>query len=367
MPRCIGHSTGGPQGPSAVLASRNGLKLGGGSAPGQVGDIYMRDGAVERLIATLSYDGTGTRLRKVVLRPDGVTHDSTVFEYDSGMSPKGAFLTAVHDPRSTPAQPIITRFVYDSMTGLPVHVEPPVDRYGQGQAKYRSPWRRAVPRVGYGSDGTLERLVFRSQLIGTHAPVQGQTTDVKVDRFGALTRVRRIGPQPIFTFPFTLVSFPDDIVDIERDSVTALVRKVVRGRLDPANADSAMYWYDALGRVDSVRTASPTGTGTELMKFGYDVAVPTGTIEAGEAWCSRLLWTKGSEVRQRPPPSRMEPRAWRSASLPQSSTRRGGLRLMATEPSPPGCHPRLAPSASPTPRACRSLPDSTSEPGIPAR
>ncbi len=107
--------------------------------------------------------------------------------------------------------------------------------------------------------------------------------------------MRRIAPSQAITFPFTQY-LVDDVVDVERDSVTGLVRKLVRGRLDPESVDSVMYWYDSLGRLDSSRMVSPrtdVTSATELLKFRYDVAVPSGTISSGAAWCSRTLWAQG--------------------------------------------------------------------------
>src|SRR5206468_431746 len=95
-------------------------------------------------------------------------------------------------------------------------------------------------------------LIFSNLFKGTLVDFARQPTDFQVDRFGGPTFVRRIAPPAIMTQKFLVISYGGDFVRrIARDSVGRVTRIVASA--DSSNiADSVIYHYDALGRVDTM-------------------------------------------------------------------------------------------------------------------
>lgn len=265
------------------------------AAPGQVTDIFIRaPGQTAARVASLEYDAGGKTLMELKVWRSATTADSTRFTYKSG-STFGALLETVTDPRSTAARPVVTTFTYDAI-GTPTSQQRPPDRSGVAVAHYRDQWRRAAPRIGWGR-GTqqLERILYESQVRGTSVNFAGRPTDFTVDRFGAPTMVRKISPEPVLTFPFGMITYGgDDVRLIERDSA-GRVTKIVHAPDSAAIRDSVVYRYDALSHIE--RIIRPTakfpvlaGDPTlDTVTFVYDSV----TLQAGRAWCSRLLKMRG--------------------------------------------------------------------------
>jgi lysozyme len=259
-------------------------------AAGTVTGIAIRGtGGTLQTMATLAYDASN-RLRKVTIPRSATTNDSTLFSYRA--SAPGAFVETVTDPRSTTSAPIVTGFAYDDLYFLPISTTRPPDHYGSGVADYRDPLRRALPRASRGR-GTLaaERLIFFNWFKGTLVDFARQPTDFQVDKFGGPTFVRRIAP-PAIMQGFQVIDYGGDFVRrIARDSV-GRVTKIVASADRPDIADSVIYHYDALGRVDTMSRNTvqwPITTFTlDTVSYVYDSVTVDPSGAPGKAWCSRL-------------------------------------------------------------------------------
>jgi RHS repeat-associated protein len=244
------------------------------------------------VVATLQYDGTATtaRLTNVSLWKTADSAEVTTYAYRPDSAP-GAYVTKVVDPRSTVAKPIETTFAYETAYWTPTELTTPPARGVPLKSYIRDPWRRAVPRVGYGrfaaAPQALERTVFPNQLRGTAAQHGDGLYDFNVDRFGYPIWVAKKAPEPIMHNDFNFTYFGGDLVrHVERDTLTGLVKRIVVARDSAAIADSVMYTYDAQYRVVRIErpTAAYPGTGLDSVSFTYDAV----TLADGLSWCSRL-------------------------------------------------------------------------------
>ncbi|HZH40405.1 MAG TPA: hypothetical protein VFD85_05320, partial [Gemmatimonadales bacterium] len=269
------------------------------NASGQVSDIFMigrNGGADTARVASFAYDTTRRLIKSTILRSGsgtvGVRGDTTRFGYVTATA-YGALLDTIVDPRSTASVPILTTFQYDSLYALPIVEKRPPDRYGVDSISIRFPWRRAVPRVGYGrrnANGTLqiaERLVAVNQYVGTHIDYDNNATDFAMGWFGSPTYVRNIAPPPVFGGAFLIIgNGGDNVRRVTHDSL-GRVTKIVQSPDSTTITDSVMYHYDALNRVDQIsrRTAAyPAAAGAlDTVSFKYD-----SVTLAGGAWCSRM-------------------------------------------------------------------------------
>ena len=267
------------------------FNYGTGAAAGHVASIDLQSvgGPLDRM-AELAYQtvGGGTGLSKIKIFRAAGPADSTLFGYRGGTAP-GAFVDSIVDPRSTAARPVVTRFFYDTVTYTPESVQRPPDRFGVAVMYIRDQWRRAIPRIGKGrfTDLALERMVYPNQLRGTVISYANNPTDFRVDRFGNPTFVSVISQGTVGGGFYVPSSAADDIRDIERDAM-GRVTKIVHGRNVPENADSVMYQYDALSRVERMirnTAAYPVAHALDTVSFTYDSV----TLAANGAWCSRLL------------------------------------------------------------------------------
>ncbi len=248
------------------------------------------NGGSSKLMAQLYY--TSGRLTEMVTFTSASAGDTTKFGYHADLS-HGAFLTSITDPRSTTAHPIIANITYDTVTWTPESMTRG-SAIG-GMARFRSQYRRAVPRIGYGRHtGELqERLIYLSQLRGTAVDFSNLATDYTVDPYGGPTMVRRISNGAVAGGFYVPSSAADDYRHIVRDSVGRVLR-IVHGRDFPSDADSVMYHYDALGRVDTLirNTLKYPATAQiqlDTVTFVYDSL----SLTSGQTWCSRLLKVRG--------------------------------------------------------------------------
>ena len=266
----------------------------GGAGIGQVKGIQVKPTLTAgdtAQVANLAYAGAygAARLTRIEIVRSPTQTDATVIAYRAN-TPAGAYVDSIVDPRSTTSKPVVTRFTYDSLLLTPESVQRPPDRFGSAVMSFRDPWRRAVPRLGKGRLGSegLERMVYPNQLRGTALSYANRPTDFRVDPFGNPTQVVAISDGVVAGGFYVPSSAADDIRDIERDSL-GRVAKIVHGRNLPETADSVMYRYDALGRVDRIvrNTAQyPTDSiALDTISFSYDSV----TLAGGAAWCSRLL------------------------------------------------------------------------------
>ncbi|HET6579892.1 MAG TPA: hypothetical protein VFG66_16345, partial [Gemmatimonadales bacterium] len=270
------------------------LYFNAGASMGQVKGIRVKtstNAADTAWVANFAYDTAygAARLTSVEIVRGVGQGDVTMIGYRRN-TPAGAYVDSIVDPRSTASKPVVTRFTYDSLLLTPESVQRPPDRFGSAVMSFRDPWRRAVPRLGKGrlaSEG-LERTVYPNQLRGTALSYANRPTDFRVDPFGNPTQVIAISDGVVEGGFYVPSSAADDIRDIERDSL-GRVAKIVHGRNLPETADSVMYRYDVLGRVDRIvrNTAQyPTGAvALDTISFSYDSV----TLASNAAWCSRLL------------------------------------------------------------------------------
>jgi RHS repeat-associated protein len=252
-------------------------------ATGTVTGIAIRGtGGSLQTMATLAYDASN-RLRRVTIPRNATITDSTLFSYRAGAP--GAYIETVTDPRSTTSAPIVTGFAYDDLYFLPVSTTRPPDHFGSGVADYRDPLRRAVARANRGRGTMLaERLIWANWFKGTFVDFTRWPTDFQVDKFGGPTMVRRFAPT-------TDLLAGDFVRRIARDSV-GRVTKIVASADHPEMADSVIYHYDALGRVDTMSRNTvqwPITTFTlDTVTYVYDSVTVDPTGAPGKAWCSRL-------------------------------------------------------------------------------
>jgi len=239
-------------------------------------------------VATFAFDTltdpTAVRLARIKLLRTPSPADSTRFTYK--VSPYGAYVDSVIDPRHTASKPVVSRFTWDTVLWTPETLSRPLG----GLSQARQIWRRASPRIGYGrrqaGPGSQfpERMVQVIQWVGTQIPFAGTTTDYTVDRFGGPTYVRDNANEPDL-----FGSFSADVRNIVRDTLTGLPLRVVHNRYEPTEADSIIYHYDALSRVDTLlRTTLEYITAQtrtlDTLTFTYDSL----TVVTSANWCSRL-------------------------------------------------------------------------------
>jgi RHS repeat-associated protein len=255
-----------------------------------VSTIAMRGtGSVLDTMATIGYDGNGRVYRVMIPRTASQT-DTTKFTYVSNAP--GAYVEVVTDPRSTSSKPIQTTFAYDTLYRLPIAIARPPDHFGTGNAAYRDPLRRAMPRANRGR-GTLpaERMIFANWFKGTLVDFASRPTDFQVDKFGGPTYVNRIAPPAIMTPQFQVIDYGGDFVRrIERDTV-GNVTKIVASADRVDISDSVLYQYDALGRVTRLIRNTlqwPIVNPLDTVTYVYDSVTVDPTGAPGKAWCSRL-------------------------------------------------------------------------------
>jgi len=261
---------------------------------GRVDSIKVRpSGGTSRRAVTLKR-GAGGRLDSLIVHWGMGLRDATGFAYASDTT-AGYYLIQMRDPRDTPAKPVVTGFVYDSVLRSPTYLIQPPYNYGvQGQQLYRDTWRRAAPRVWYGRGSQpLERTVLMSQLRGTSVNPAGNATDYTADRFGHPTFVRRVAPAEVLDVGYWIDTlYRHDDRHIQRDSL-GRVAKIVHAR-DSAGptTDSVMYRYDSRNRLDRIIRNTleyPLSTASlDTLTFVYD-SVSISTTDNPGAWCYRLL------------------------------------------------------------------------------
>ncbi|MDZ4862278.1 MAG: RHS repeat-associated core domain-containing protein [Gemmatimonadota bacterium] len=233
-------------------------------------------------VARLDYvtSGTAVRLAKFAVVRTATTADSTRFTYMAGAP--GAFIDSIVDPRDAPAKRVASRISWDPVMWTPEKISRPLG----GSAQARQHWRRASPRIGYGRPGLpYERTLQAIQWIGTYVPFAGPAMDYQVDPFGGPTYVLT-GTGPLTGI---LGTNSADVRHVVRDTTGRAVR-VVHNRYNPSDADSLVYHYDALGRVDTLlrttRESKLSGQTRALdtLTFVFDSL----TLAVDGPWCSRL-------------------------------------------------------------------------------
>jgi RHS repeat-associated protein len=254
---------------------------------GRVDQIFLSPpGGSAMYTVNFNWDGNG-RLSSygIVSGVDSVTHyELTQYTYASGAP--GAFVTSVVDPRGNTSD-----VTYDARYWLPTSTTRPPYLGQRDVASYRDPLRRAAPREGYGHGGTSqvqERLLYLNQARGTFVGIADTPTDVEVDRFASPTMVRHFAPpQSLY---WNASGIPDELRNIDRDSVGRVTRIVAGRDYYGSTADSVSYEYDASGNLlRLIRTTAQfpaAGLMSDTTSYTYD-SVTTGLAFTGQR-CIRM-------------------------------------------------------------------------------